>query len=72
MGNKLETLPDSLVSLKRLEHINISNNSFIHFPNVIFHLPSLQYITLDREQNRIFKKEIRKLENNRVINHSAK
>lgn len=52
----MSKLPDELSDLEKLERLDISHNSYIAMPNVVFHIPKLKY--LNAQHNHILGKLI--------------
>ena len=40
----MSKLPDELSDLEKLERLDISHNSYISLPNVVFKIPHLKYL----------------------------
>lgn len=50
----MSKLPDELSDLEKLERLDISHNSYIALPNVVFKIPQLKY--LNAQNNHILGK----------------
>lgn len=49
-NNQLDTVPESMVNLKTLIHLNLKNNRLTKFPELIFDIKKLQFCFLNSNQ----------------------
>ncbi|XP_076040233.1 leucine-rich repeat-containing protein 40-like isoform X2 [Oratosquilla oratoria] len=63
--NKMSKLPEELADCIELQHLDLSHNSYVNLPSVVFKLPKLK--TINARKNYIMDVEIEKVKEDKVL-----